>query len=142
MLSNTVSRKIFQFKNPDGLYDPLPNGYSHVAEITGPARLILCSGQGGETQDGELSADFRTQLKQAFANVNTALAAAGATPHDVTRLVVLVVDHTEEKLTAFIEDQAEAFGADVKPACTLIPVPRLALDGMQIEIEATAALAA
>jgi enamine deaminase RidA (YjgF/YER057c/UK114 family) len=142
MPSNTAARKVFQFRNPDGLYDPLPNGYSHVAEIIGPARLVLCSGQGGETKDGELSPDFRTQLKQAFANVNTALVSAGATPRDVTRLVVLVVDHTEDKLTAFIEAQAEAFGADVKPACTLIPVPRLALDGMQIEIEATAALAA
>lgn len=28
----------------------------------------------------------------------------------------------------------------MKPACTLIPVPRLALDGMQIEIDAIAAL--
>jgi enamine deaminase RidA (YjgF/YER057c/UK114 family) len=28
------------------------------------------------------------------------------------------------------------------PACTLIPVPRLALDGMLIEIEATAVMQA
>jgi enamine deaminase RidA (YjgF/YER057c/UK114 family) len=28
----------------------------------------------------------------------------------------------------------------MKPTCTLIPVPRLALDGMLVEIEAVAAL--
>ena len=50
-------------------------------------------------------------------------------------LVVLVVDHTEDKLTAFIEAQAEAFGADMKPACTLIPVPQLALDGIRSRLK-------
>ena len=29
----------------------------------------------------------------------------------------------------------------MKPTCTLIPVPRLALDGMLVEIEAVAAVA-
>jgi enamine deaminase RidA (YjgF/YER057c/UK114 family) len=56
---------------------------------------------------------------------------------------VLVVDHNEEKLHIFGEEQDRALGADtVKPACTLIPVPRLALDGMLFEIEAVAALPA
>jgi enamine deaminase RidA (YjgF/YER057c/UK114 family) len=142
MTIEAPTRNIFQLKNPDGLYDPAPNGYSHVAEIEGPARLVFLAGQGGENRVGELSKDFRAQMKQAFANVLTALAAAGATPRDVVKLVVLVVDHSEEKLAVFGEELAAAFGEDVKPPCTLIPVPRLALDGMQIEIEATAALAA
>lgn len=33
-----------------------------------------------------------------------------------------------------------SFGPGPKPACTLIPVPRLALDGMLFEVEAVAAM--
>ncbi|MGO4774984.1 RidA family protein, partial [Lysobacter sp. 2RAB21] len=59
----------------------------------------------------------------------------------VVKLTVLVVDHSHERLHVFGEELAAAFGADHRPACTLIPVPRLALDGMLFEIEAIAALA-
>jgi len=136
-------RPAFSLHNPAGLYDPAPNGYSHLAVLAQGARLVLPAGQGGEDAKGKLPADFRLQVRQAFANLLTALAAAGAGPRDIARLTVLVVDHTEEKLHIFGEEQDRALGADtVKPACTLIPVPRLALDGMLFEIEAVAALPA
>ena len=81
-------------------------------------------------------------MRQAFANLLTALAAAGAGPGDIAKLTVLVVDHTEERLHIFGEEQDRALGPDsMKPACTLIPVPRLALDGMLFEVEAVAVLA-
>lgn len=98
------------------------------------------AGQGGETADGRLSPDFRDQVRQALANLKTALASAGAGPRDVAKLTVLVVDHDASRLHVFGEAMAEAFGGH-RPACTLIPVPRLALDGMLFEIEAIAALA-
>jgi enamine deaminase RidA (YjgF/YER057c/UK114 family) len=136
-------RPAFLLHNPAGLYDPAPNGYSHLAVLAPGARLVLPAGQGGEDADGNLPADFRLQLRQAFANLLTALAAAGAGPGDIAKLTVLVVDHNEEKLHIFGEELDRALGADrVKPACTLIPVPRLALDGMLFEIEAVAALPA
>ena len=69
-----------------------------------------------------------------------ALAAAGAGPRDVVKLTVLVVEHSHARLAIFGEELAAAFGGDHRPACTLIPVPRLALDGMLFEIEAMAAL--
>lgn len=128
--------------NPDGLYDPAPNGYSHVALIASTARLVYVAGQGGETATGALSADFRAQVRQAFRNLCTALAAAGAGPRDVAKLTALVVDHSEERLHVFGAELAESFGEGPKPACTLIPVPRLALDGMLFEIEAVAVLPA
>ncbi|MCD0505938.1 RidA family protein [Bordetella petrii] len=130
------------FTNPDGLYDPAPNGYSHVASISAGTRLVFIAGQGGETADGQLASDFRAQVRQAFDNLNTALAAAQATPRQVAKLSVLVVDHSHERLAIFGEELAHAFGPDIKPACTLIPVPRLALDGMLFEVEAVAALPA
>lgn len=131
---------VVRLTNPDGLYDPAPNGYSHLADIAPGSRLLLVAGQGGEDVDGALPADFRTQVRQAMRNLETALQAAGAALGDVARTTVLVVDHSEERLHIFGEELERAWGDAMKPACTLIPVPRLALDGMLFEIEATAAL--
>lgn len=128
--------------NPPGLYDPTGNGYSHVASAAAGMRLVHVAGQGGETEDGALAPDFRLQVHQALRNLGTALAAAGAGFADVAKLTVLIVDHSEDRLHVFGEELALAFGSGAKPACTLIPVPRLALDGMLFEIEAVAVLPA
>jgi enamine deaminase RidA (YjgF/YER057c/UK114 family) len=95
-------RPAFLLHNPAGLYDPAPNGYSHLAVLAPGARLVLPAGLGGEDADGNLPADFRVQLRLAFANLLTALAAAGAGPGDIAKLTVLVVDHNEEKLHIFV----------------------------------------
>ena len=128
------------FLNPPGLYDPRPNGYSHVACIDLPARLIHVAGQGGEDAAGRLPADFAAQVEQALDNLQTALAAAGAGLADVARLTALVVDHSEQRLAVFSQALMRRWGALPTPACTLIPVPRLALDGMLFEIDASAAV--
>jgi enamine deaminase RidA (YjgF/YER057c/UK114 family) len=126
------------FINPPGLYDPAPNGYSHVAVVEGAARFVFLAGQGGEAADGSLSPDFAVQLNQAMDNIVIALAAANATLRDVVKLTVLVVDHDGAKLEALVRTVRERFEGRPAPACTLIPVPRLALDGMRVEVEATA----
>jgi enamine deaminase RidA (YjgF/YER057c/UK114 family) len=127
--------------NPAGLYDPTANGYSHIATIAAGARLIYVAGQGGETADGRLLPDFRLQVRQALDNLRTALAAAGAGMDAIAKLTVLVVDHSEERLHIVGAELERALAGGPKPACTLIPVPRLALDGMLFEVEAVAALA-
>lgn len=128
----------FALHDPPGLYDPAANGYSHLASVAPGARWVLVAGQGGETADGHLSPDFRAQVRQAFANLVLALAAADARPGDVASLTVLVVDHDHARLAIFGEELAMALGIGHRPACTLIPVPRLALDGMLFEVAATA----
>lgn len=130
---------VVTLSNPAGLYDPAPNGYSHVAIADGARRWVLVAGQGGETVDGHLSDDFQSQVRQALVNLQTALASTGARATDVAKLTVLVVDHSLERLQVFGSELERVFGSH-KPACTLIPVPRLALDGMLFEIEALAAL--
>jgi enamine deaminase RidA (YjgF/YER057c/UK114 family) len=126
------------FINPPGLYDPRPNGYSHVVIAQAPASLIYIAGQGGENAEGVLSEDFETQVKQALSNLQVALNAAGARLANVAKLTVLIVNHSEERQRIFGSALKAAWGDDPAPACTLIPVPRLALDGMLFEIEATA----
>lgn len=128
--------------NPAGLYDPTPYCYSHVAALRGDCRAVYIAGQGGENERGELSHDFRMQVRQALRNLHTALKAVGAGTADVAKLTVLIVDHTEDKLRLFGSELKEAFGPGPKPACTLIPVPRLVLDAMLVEIEAIAAVPA
>jgi enamine deaminase RidA (YjgF/YER057c/UK114 family) len=126
------------FINPPGLYDPRPNGYSHVVVVKAPARMIYIAGQGGEDANGVLCEDFATQVEQALSNLRTALRAGNASLTDVAKVSALIVDHSEERLHIFSSALRAAWGDSPAPACTLIPVPRLALDGMLFEIEATA----
>ncbi|MET0319799.1 MAG: RidA family protein [Duganella sp.] len=127
-----------QFINPATLYDPRPNGYTHVVVASAPTRLVYVAGQGGEDVNGVLSEDFATQVEQALVNLRAALQAAGATLAQVAKVTALIVDHDQAKLAIFSTALRAAWGDAPPPACTLIPVPRLALDGMLFEIEANA----
>ncbi len=126
-----------RFINPPGLYDPTPNAYSHLAVFPAGWRMILPAGQGGETEDGVLSEDFATQLKQALQNTETVLAAAGAAMSDVAKFNLLIVGHNDEKFQVIRKEFDRVWG-DRKPAWTLIPVPGLALEGMLVEIDVIA----
>lgn len=55
------------------------------------------------------------------------------------KLTVLVVDHDMSKLRVLTEQVTRKFGGSL-PAQTLVPVPKLAVDGMLFEVEAVVAL--
>ncbi len=57
---------------------------------------------------------------------------------DIAVLRILIVDHNCEKHQTLIQIMQSLWKHHAFPVCTLIPVSRLALDGMLIEIEATA----
>lgn len=63
----------FKLINPNGLYDPSLNGYSHIAVVQPDMKIIYISGQGGENNKGELSQNFDQQVQQVFYNIQTAL---------------------------------------------------------------------
>ncbi|MCO1619315.1 RidA family protein [Pseudomonas putida] len=130
----------FQLSNPEGLYDPSGNAYSHVAEVRADSRLLFIAGQGGEESNGRLSPVFAEQARQALANLELALASKGASLAQVFKLTLLIVEHSEARLGQWVAEADRVWGARMKPTCTLIPVPRLALDGMLVEIEAVAAV--
>ncbi len=131
--------KKIQRINPAGLYDPSANGYTHVAVVPPGATLIYVAGQGGEDENGNLVDDFAAQLKQAFANLQVALTAAGARPEHVVKLTTLIVNHDESKLQQLVA-QVQTIWGNEAPTQTLIPVPRLALDSMLFEVEAVAVI--
>ncbi|MCA2410540.1 RidA family protein [Rhizobium leguminosarum bv. viciae 248] len=125
--------------NPKNLYDPSPNGYSTAVIVPRQGRLAYISGQGGQDSTGALSPDFAVQVKQAYANLRTALDALGARPDQVAKLTVFVVDHDMSKLEVLTRNVKDMFGAAL-PAQTLIPVPKLAIDPMLFEVEAVVVL--
>lgn len=124
---------------PDGLNDPRQI-YTHVVTALTPGTVVFVSGQYGAAADGSLvSAEFEPQMRRALANLELALAGAGAGPENVTKVTHFIVDHDMTKLGPLRAEMDALFG-DTKPASTLLGVARLALDGMQYEVEATAVL--
>jgi enamine deaminase RidA (YjgF/YER057c/UK114 family) len=99
--------------------------------------LVFIAGQGGETPEGKLAPDFERQVAQAYRNLAAALAAAGARPDQVIKLTTYVVDHDQAKLAVMTQHLKTVFGNHL-PTQTLVPVPRLALDGMLFEVDAIA----
>ena len=135
----TASEEKLTIVNPPNLGDPSPNGYSTAVILPANARVAYISGQGGHDSTGNLSPDFATQVKQAYANLGAALDGIGARPDQVAKLTVYVVDHDMSKLGVLTSSVIEMFGASL-PAQTLVPVPKLAIDPMLFEVEAVVVL--
>jgi len=125
--------------NPPNLFDPTPNGYSTAVIVPAGARIAYVSGQGGQDSTGGLSPDFAAQVKQAYVNLGAALEGIGATPDQVAKLTIFVVDHDMSKLGVLTETVKAMFG-ETLPAQTLVPVPKLAIDPMLFEVEAIVVL--
>ena len=122
--------------NPEDLHTP--QSYTHVIAATG-SRLVFVAGQAADDVQGNLvgRGDLAAQAHQAFANVGRALAAGGATPEQVTRITIYVVDHRPEYLPVISEARIAVFG-DHKPTDALVGVQALAEPGYLIEVEAIA----
>jgi enamine deaminase RidA (YjgF/YER057c/UK114 family) len=99
----------------------------------------MIAGQGGESYDGSLSADFTKQVRQALVNLNAAAKAAGGSMQHIVKHTMLVVDFDDSKLQILAQELERAYEGH-KPTGTLIPVPRLALSSMLFEIDAVLAL--
>ncbi|MBI4782807.1 MAG: RidA family protein [Oscillatoriophycideae cyanobacterium NC_groundwater_1537_Pr4_S-0.65um_50_18] len=126
--------------NPKGLADSSHYGYAQITIIPADTKLAYIAGQLGEDENGNFPPDFEGQLKQAFTNLRTALEAVGATPEQVVKITVLSVNHDSEKQRLISAERNAMWQGDRKPASTLIPVPRLAVDEALFEIDAVAAI--
>ena len=127
-------------KNPTAIFDPTPFAFSHSATpTTANGKYVYISGQsGGEGLNHQLSEDFRTQVQSSLQNLKIVLAEYRLEPKDVLKITILIVDHNQEKLKIWTEEANKIWKNDQLPASTLIPVPRLALDNMLIEVDAVA----
>src|SRR5215470_15070267 len=96
--------------NPSDL--PTPTTYTQVVVARG-TKLIFVSGQEPEDLQGQLvgQGDFAVQVRQTFANLGRALAAAGALPKQVAKITIYVVDYRRDDHYPIIETaRATLFG--------------------------------
>jgi len=131
-----------QLLNPEGL--PQPDFYRQVAVASG-TRTVFMAGQVARTADGEPvgAGDLAAQVEQAYLNVGTALAAAGAGFDDVAKVTLYVVDWSPEKLAdlgAGVARAAQRLGADLVKPVTLLSVAALGEPDLLVEVEAVAVL--
>lgn len=138
MSTKTNQITTHSISNPEGLYDPIPNGYSHLATVKPENELIFVAGQGGEYEDGTYDPDFRKQVRQAFQNVRTALQSQQFEIEHIVKLTTLIVDYDTQKHKILTEESNRLWPDKQFPAQTLIPVPKLALEEMLFEVEAIA----
>src|SRR5215468_7193988 len=127
-----------RFINPTALRKP--PGYTHVVEVTAPARIVYIAGQLGVDGDDKVVGDFRRQAVQTFENLKTALAAVGAQFRHVVKFNNYLVDRAN--LPTFREVRDGYLAENDRPASTTIAISGLAREGALIEIEAVAVLPA
>ena len=109
-------------------------GYSRAVRVDGH---IWVSGTTSTGSDGEIigKGEPYAQAKQAIANIERALASAGARLADVVRTRIFVTDITHWQQIG--RAHGEAF-ADIRPATTMVEVSRLIDPDLLVEIEADA----
>lgn len=127
------------FLNPEGLAQP--PGYSHVVTARGGATVYI-SGQVAFDASGAVvgEGDHRRQAEQVFANLQLALAAAGAGFDHVVKLSYYVVNLSREVTLMLREVRAGYLHPQRLPASTLVAVPALVDPRLLLEIEAIAVI--
>ena len=127
------------YMNPPGLFSTQGLGFTHVVK-SAPGTTIHISGQTAWNAERKLVGgnDLALQAAQAFANLRTALEAAGAGPRDVVFVRIYLVDY-KPAYAAVIGPLMEAFfSGGPPPGSTWVGVSALAVPGFLIEVEATA----
>lgn len=125
-------------RRPEGLGEPLGR-YSHVAIARGD--LVAIAGQVGVDATGAVVAPtLAGQLRQAFVNLGTALAAAGLGYRDLLKTTTFLVgaDRMEEFMKARTEVFADLIPDENYPPNTLLVVERLVQPELLVEVEGLA----
>lgn len=107
----------------------------HFSPALRVGEVLYVSGHVGRAPDGTISGDLATQLRDAFENVASTLAAAGASWRDVVEMTSYHVG-LQDQFERFVEVR-DAYVAEPYPAWTAVGVSELA-GGAVVEIKAVA----
>lgn len=110
-------------------------GYSQAWRVDSPRTVIQLAGQVAVTPDGTVlsDADFDTQARQVFRNLQTVLEEAGASFEDIVKVTVYLTDISN--LQRYRDIKAE-FVKGPQPASTALEIKGLAVPGLMIEVDA------
>jgi 2-iminobutanoate/2-iminopropanoate deaminase len=125
--------------NPPALTKP--TGYTHIVEVTGPAKTIYISGQIAFDKDGNVvgAGDMKAQAEQVFKNLEIALNAAGAKFSDVVKMNSYITDMSKVQA---VRDVRSRYFAETSPASTFVQVAGLVRPELLLEIEVVAVVPA
>lgn len=122
------------FANPDTVAPPI-GAYSHVAIVPSGAELIAFAGQVGNAPDGSVPSSPEAQYENALRNIVALLESQGAGPQHLVKLNTYLVQAMD---LAIVAGTRKAILGEVRPASTLVYVPRLAAEQYLVEVEAWA----
>ena len=118
----------------DGLAEPI----SHYTDAVIAGDTLYISGIVPIDAEGNVVGDdVVAQTRQVLANMARVLDAAGASPADVVKVTVYLLDIDDRPK---INPVRQKFFGAARPASTLLEVSRLAVEGARVEIEAVAHL--
>lgn len=121
---------------PEGLVRSA--AFSHVAVVPPGATTIYIGGQNAVDGEGELVGEgAAAQTQQVMTNLHVALAAAGASVHDLVLMTILMVDGVD--LTEAYPVAAASL-AGAAPPVVVMRVAGLAVPGALVEVSAVAAV--
>ena len=114
---------------------------SHYADAVRAGDLLFVSGCVPVDEHGQLVGgdDVVAQAERVFENVGLVLAAAGSGPEHVVKVTLFLTDVDDRPA---INPVRQRWFGRTRPASTLVEVPRLAIRGAKIEVEAVAIIPA
>lgn len=126
-----------QFINPDSL-PPLSKNYTQAIKVSG-GNTIYIAGQASVNDKKEIigKGDFKTQVVTTLTNLRTVLSASKATPADLVKINIYIVDLSPDKLL-ILRNELKSFVSDNPPVSTLIGVQALFNKDAMIEIDVIA----
>jgi 2-iminobutanoate/2-iminopropanoate deaminase len=113
---------------------PLPS--APYAQVVRSGNLVFMSGAVGKDKHGHLvKGDIQAQFRQLLENTRVALAAVGATPEQVVRVTLYLIDMRHK---ALLDTMREEFFGPGWPAATALGVTALAGPDYLVEMDAIA----
>ena len=122
-----------EFINPSTIHQP--TGYTHVVKS---GSTVFIAGQVAMDKNGQIvgEGDIEAQTRQALANLEAAVKAAGGKKEDILSITTYILDRDD---LPGLRKAREGF-FDNPPASTLLVISGLACPEFLIEIEARAVI--